>query len=211
MGKKGNLASSRFLFSGQLSVAPTVKPYKFPLQSLYLSNCGTEFLVTPELITRWTIVACRNKAEVMVAMSPSLFLAGHADPRRQEDLVHLMVPPHPNCRSSNKLRTKVWPLYTVWRSIMKRSLQARFLVFWRLVTLAIFINVVRRMKTSLKFLRPGSPVRYKRVEGYWWLVHADFGVKPFTQGVTMPRHHKQKSRSEFFCRVTYKKGVYIRL
>lgn len=163
-------------------------------------------MVTPELITRWTIVACRNKAEVMGAMSPSLSLAGPADPRHQEDLVHLVfspppTPPH-NGRSSTKLRKKVCSLYGVTKHY-DMMLQASLLVFWRLLTLAIFINGVRRMKTSLKFLRPGSPVRYSRIDGHWWRVRVDRTVRAFRHAVTMLQRVVQKSWIEYMCWVTY--------
>lgn len=160
---------------------------------------------TPELITGWTIVACRNKAEVMGALSSSLSLAGPADPRRQEDLVHLVflvpLPPH-NGRSSTKLRTKIFSLYDVTKHY-DMMLQASLLVFWRLLNLAIFINGVRRMKTALKFLRPGSPVRYSRIDGHWWRVHVGLTVRAFRHGVNMAQRHVQNSWIELICWVTH--------
>jgi len=82
-------------------------------------------------------------------------------------------------------------------------LQASLLVFWRLLTLAIFINGVRRMKTSLKVLRPGSPVRYSRIDGHWWRVRVGRTVRAFRHGVTMLQRLVQKSWIELMCWVTY--------
>ena len=57
------------------------------------------------------------------------------------------------------------------------------------------------MKTSLKFLRPGSPVRYNRIDGPWWRVHVGLTVRAFRHGVTTLQRHAQKSWIELMCNI----------